>query len=300
VSSNPSAAWRSVFVGSGELYRINAYDPPAGKEMYQRAWVQLMRYAAAKRDTKAARGRLLLGEVYTAGSPIRVQARVLDPAAKPYPVGAIDPRFKVVRLSADNQPEKEFGPFPLTARQGPSGFDGYYQGQLTPDPRDMPAGDKRYRVVVDVPDSAGETIEGEFQLRAANPELDNLRPDTAALMSLATEFEGENGVAARITNPDAKARLARDLPREGGVARLAFKLADRELLGLVPECMGNRENTAENRGKADDLWDRGFEVPDSVVPSWLGRPPHRVGYVLLLVVGLLCIEWMSRKLLRLA
>ena len=122
VTSNPSAAWRSVFVGSGELYRLNAYDPPEGKEMYKRAWVQLMRYAAAKRDTKAARGRLLLGEVYTAGNPIRVQARVLDPSAKPYPVGGIDPRFKVIRLSAENQPEKEFGPFPLAARPKGTGL----------------------------------------------------------------------------------------------------------------------------------------------------------------------------------
>lgn len=300
VSSNPSAAWRSVFLGSGELYRLNAYNPPAGKDLYQRFWVQLMRYSAAKRNVKAARGRILLGKEYVAGSPIRVQARVLDPGAKPYAAGAIDPRFKIVRLSSDGQPEKELGPFPLTARQGPSGFDGYYQGQLAPDPRDMPAGDKRYRVVVDVPDSAGETLEAEFGLRASNPELDNTRPDTAALLGLAGEFEGENGVAARITNPDAKARLARDLPKDGGVSKLAFKLPDRELLGLIPECMGNRENSAENRGKADDLWDRGYEVPDSLTREWMGRPPVRVSYVLLLVVALLSVEWMSRKLLRLA
>jgi hypothetical protein len=300
VANNPSAAWRSLFVGSGEAYRMLAYDPPNGKEMYQRFWVQLMRYGAAKRNVKAARGRLLLGKEYVAGSPVRVQARVLDPAAKPYAVGAIDPRFKIVRLSADGQPEKELGPFPLTARQGPTGFDGYYQGQLAPDPREMPPGDKRYRVVVDVPDSAGETLESEFGLRASNPELDNLRPDLPALVGLATEFEGENGVAARITNPDVKTRLARDLPKEGGVSRLAFKLADRELLALIPECMGNRETSAENRGKADDLWDQGFEVPSALTRPWMGRPPVTLSYVLLLVVALLSVEWMSRKLLRLA
>lgn len=300
VTNNPSAAWRSVFVGSGEVYRLNTYDPPQGKELYKRFWVKLMRYAAAKRNVKAARGRLLLSKEYVAGSPVRVQARIVDPTAKPYAVGAIDPRFKIVRLSADGQPEKELGPFPLTARQGPTGFDGYYQGQLAPDPRDMPAGEKRYRVVVEVPDSAGETLEAEFALRASNPEMDNLRPDTAALLSLATEFEGENGVAARITNPDAKARLARDLPRDGGVTRLAFKLPDRDLLALIPECMGNRETTAENRGKADDLWDRGFEFAEGSLPSWFGRPPFRLSYVLLVVVGLLSVEWMTRKLLRLA
>lgn len=303
VTSNPSAAWRTLFVGSGELYRLNAYDPQEGKDMYKRVWVQLMRYAVAKRENKATRGRLLLGDEYTAGSPIRVLARVLDPSAKPYPIGAIDPRFKVVRMSAENQPEKEFGPFPLAARPGASGFDGYYQGMLTPDPREMPPGDKSYRVVIELPDGNGPPIEASFKLKASNPELDNIRPDTAALMGVATEFEGDNGVAARVTNPDAKARLIRELPREGGVSKLAFKLTDREMLSLIPECMGNREVTAENRGKADDLWDRGVEVslPDyEWVARWFGRPPRTISYVLMLVVLLLCVEWTGRKLLRLA
>jgi hypothetical protein len=41
-------------------------------------------------------------------------------------------------------------------------------------------------------------------------------------------------------------------------------------------------------------------TPEWRVLSWLGRPPHRLAYGLLLIVGLLCVEWMSRKLLRLA
>jgi len=127
--------------------------------------------------------------------------------------------------------------------------------------------------------------------------MDATRPDFDALRQMATEFEGD--VAARLTKPEVKDRLSRELPREGGAARLAFKLADRSLLELIPECMGNRENTVENRGKADDLWDKGFEMPEALTPGFTPFP-QTISYALLGIVFLLSVEWMTRKILRLA
>lgn len=299
VVSNPSAGWRSCFMGSGEMYRMFAYDPPVGKSYFERFWVQLMRYMAAKRNVKAARGRVLLSKEYTTGAPVRVQARLLDPGAKPYALGAIDPKFRIVRFSANGDREKEFGPFQMSPKQGPGGFDSYFQGQVAPDPKEMPPGDKRYRVIVDVPDSAGETIEGEFMLRKSDPEMDNVRPDLAALLSMASEYDGEAGVAPRITRLDVKERLARELPKENGITKLSFKLADKDLLALIPECMAQRENRVDNRGKAEDLWDKGFVVPASLTPGFV-KYPQQISYVLLVVVLLLSLEWATRKLLRLA
>ena len=297
VTSNPSAGWRTCFMGSGEMYRMFAFDPPTGKDYFQRFWTKLTKYAAAKRNVKAARGRVLLSKEYVSGAPVRVQARLLDPGANPYPPGAIDPKFRIVRFSADGEREKEFGPYQMTPKPGPGGFDSYYQGQTTPDAREMPPGDKRYRVVIDVPDSSAETIEGEFQLRKSDPELDNTRPDFAAMRAMAGDFDGD--LAARITKPETKDRLARDLPKEGGATKLAFKLADTELLALIPECMAVRENKVDNRGKAEDLWDQGFTVPPELTPGF-AKYPQQVSYVLLAVVALLSVEWMTRKLLRLA
>ncbi|MDB5312305.1 MAG: hypothetical protein JWO38_6507 [Gemmataceae bacterium] len=298
VTNNPSAGWRSCFMGSGAVYRMFAYDPPAGKAYFERFWAKLTKYMAAKRNVKNARGRVLLSKEYTAGAPVRVQARILDPGSQKYPIGSIDPKFKIVRFSADGQQEKQLGPFPLVPKQGAGGFDGYYQGQVTPDPREMPPGDKRYRVVIDVPDSAGDTIEGEFMLRKSDPEMDNTRPDIDALRAMAGELDKD--LRARIKKPETAERLARDLPREGGVPKLAFKLADKDLLALIPECMDHREVNDKNRGKAEDLWDQGFTLPESLTPEWLGKYPQQVSYVLLLLVGLLSVEWMTRKLLRLA
>ena len=61
-------------------------------------------------------------------------------------------------------------------------------------------------------------------------------------------------------------------------------------------------NTQQSRGKVDDVWDDGWTLP-----SWLisptagpGGTPIKFSYVLAAVVGLLSIEWLTRKLLRLA
>jgi hypothetical protein len=199
-------------------------------------------------------------------------------------------------LSPDGQPEKQLGPFQMTPKQGAGGFDGYYQGQLTPDPREMPPGDKRYRVVIDVPDSAGDTLEGEFMLRKSDPEMDNTRPDVDRLREMAGELDKD--LIARIKKEGVAEQLSQKLPKESGVPKLAFKLADRDLLALIPDCMGNREVNADNRGKAEDLWDKGFTVPEDF--TFVGKPPQQISYALLIIVGLLSAEWMTRKLLRLA
>lgn len=297
VTSNPSAGWRTAFMGSGSLYRMFAYDPPVGKQYFERFWAKFMKYMAAKRNVKAARGRVLLSKEYTTGSPIRVKARILDPGSKPYETN-IDPKFKIVRLAPDGTPEKQLGPFQMTPQKGAGGFDGYYQGQLTPDPKEMPDGDKRYRVVIDVPDSAGDTLEGEFMLRKSDPELDNTRPDFEKLRAMAGDFDGE--IRSRIKKEGVADKLAKDLPKESGVSKLAFKVTDHGMVELIPHCMYHRENTSRNRGKSDDLWDKGFTIPESRMTSWIAKGPQSISYVLLIVVALLCVEWMTRKLLRLA
>ena len=298
VTNNPSAGWRTCFMGSGSMYRMFAFDPPIGKQYFERFWAKLMKYMAAKRNVKNARGRVLLSKEYTAGAPVRVQARILDPGSQKYPIGSIDPKFRIVRLAPDGTPEKQLGPFQLSPKQGAAGFDGYYQGQLTPDPKDMPPGDKRYKVVIDVPDSAGDTLEGEFMLRKSDPELDNSRPDFDKMREMATELDKD--LLARIKKEGVAEKLAAGLPKEGGVPKLAFKVSDSRMIELIPDCMVSLKVTADNRGKSEDLWDQGFTIPESAATSWIAKGPQTLSYVLLIVVLLVCVEWMTRKLLRLA
>lgn len=305
VTNNPSAPYRSVFLASGELWRMRVFEPDAGtgREFFERFWVKLIKYAGAKRNYKAPRGRLLVGKEGVSGSPMRVQARILNESAKPYEVGRIDPKFRVVQEAPGGE-KREFGPFDLAARVPPGGtFDGYYAGQVQLDPKLFPPGDSLYRVVVDVPDAPGETLTGEFRVRRSDPETDNTKPDFGALVRMAGEFDKDFRQRLRGT---LETELARVLPRDGPTQRLAFRATDREALKLIPRCMETKTTSTQTRGPVNDLWDRGpvLKLIDPQNPPakysfdwWLGR---QLSYALLAAVALLSVEWVGRKLLRLA
>jgi hypothetical protein len=266
----------------------------------------MIKYAGAKRNIKAPRGRVLVGKEAVSGAPLRVQARILNESAKPYDVGRIDPKFKIVQEVPGGEP-RQFGPWPLTAKQAPGGaFDGYYAGQVLLDPQQFPAGGEHvYRVVVDVPDSVGDTLTGEFRIRRSNPEMDNTKPDYVALLKMASEYDED--FRARLSDK-LKVELGSKLPKEGSVPRLAFKIGDRKALELIPECMQTKKTQTQSRGPVNDLWDRGVTMPTYdaelsptvrkyFVSWWSGQ---RLSVVLLAVVFLLSLEWLCRKLLRLA
>jgi hypothetical protein len=258
VTNNPSAAYRTAYLGSPEFYRMRSYDPEnkTGQEYFERFWIKLVKYMAAKRNIKAPRGRVLVSKEGVSGAPLRVQARILDQNAKPYPReggGAIGPKFRVVQEAANGE-KREFGPFDLAPKQSAAGdFDGYYAGQVLLDPKQFPPGDFIYRVEIDVPDSPGEMLKAEFRVRKSDPEMDNTRPDFPAMLKMASDFDKD--FQARLTDK-VKIDLGKTLPKEGGVQRLAFKLADKEGLRLIPECMITRTQNNQNRGPVNDLWDK--------------------------------------------
>jgi hypothetical protein len=310
VANNPSASYRSVFLASPEFHKMRAYEPDSGtgREFFERFWVKLIKYAASKRNVKAPRGRVLVNKEGVSGMPIRVQARILNDNAKPYAQNAISPKFKIVQ-EAPNGEKREFGPFNLAEKSSGGVFDGYYAGQEMLDPKLYPPGDFVYRVIIEVPDSAGETLSSEFHVRKSDPEMDNTKPDFAAMLRMASDFD-QSFREARLPAEKHKVagELGSGLPKEAGMPKLAFKLTDRKLLALIPECMKPERRNSQNRGPVNDLWDRGITMPTSDIEEpayvrkyfiswWSGQ---RLSLVLLVVVGLLAIEWLVRKLLRLA
>jgi len=284
VTNNPSAAWRTCFMGSGEIYRMYAHE----KEFYERYWGKLMKYMAAKRNVRASRGRVLVSKEYTSGNPIRVQAQMLSPNSKPYPQegpGSIDLKFKIIQTAHDGKKHEE-GPFPMQAKPGASGFEGYYAGQVVADANKFPPGDSEYAVEIDVPESNNEKLNGNFQIVKSDPELDNTRPNFPAMLAMASNLaDFHDRFPAAV-----KEQFGRELPKEGGLQKLAFKITDSELLKLIPECFKTDYQQFNNKGPVTDLWDKGITLPSG----------HTLSWVLLVVVGLLSWEWLTRKLLRLA
>ncbi len=283
--TSQSPRGRTAFLAS-DVRRLAHYS----NDYFQRFWIKLCRYVSANRDLKASRGRVLLSKEYISGSPVRVQARLLDPKGQPYEENRLDPKFKVYAYAADGTPlNKVVGPFPMKVKKGGSGFDGYYAGQLMADPKILPPGEFKYRVVVDVPDSPGDTLEGEFMIRRSDPELDNTRPDYKALIDSAGSLEEVRG---SIKDQTVFEKL-RGSEKDATKVKLAFKLAETDKLELIPQCIDAKFQTSRSRGPVEDIWD------DGPTFTWDGKQ-QEISLLLLVVVGLLCVEWMTRKLLRLA
>ncbi len=304
VLSNPLAGFRTCFMASGEIYRMYSYDTfnNTGKGYYERFWAKLMKYMTAKRNVKAARGRVLVSKEVISGQTVRVQAQVLNTNSKPYPEGAITPKFNILQV-APNGDTKLFGPFEMAS----TGVEGYFKGQVTADSKQFPPGDFEYRVIIDVPDSSGETLQGKFQVVRSDLEMDDTKPNFAASLAMASDFN--ETVQSRLSSK-TKADLAARLPREDTTQKLAFKLSDKELLRLIPECCPERAPDRQDiRGPVHDLWDKNIEFPEkkedgnfwerNVPSSWASRSIP-VSWVMLTVIALLCVEWLTRKLLRLA
>jgi hypothetical protein len=289
---NQPGRGRTAFLASGEMWRTRTVD----QTYFERFWIRLARnISVARRNVQSYRGQVLVNKEYTSGSMIRVQSRLLAPNGRPYPSAeAISPKFTIEQFDADGTKKKTHGPFPLAAKKGASGFDGYYTAQVLANPTQFPPGEQKYRVVVDVPDSSGDTINGEFLIRRSDPELDNARPDFAAMQNAASTLAE---IEPTITQPGVLERL-RGPATDTTKVKLAYKLRETDKLELIPECLKADRREFRNRGPIEDLWDKGFTLPTSLAGTT--KQPVTISYLLLAAITLLALEWIVRKVVRLA
>jgi hypothetical protein len=203
--------------------------------------------------------------------------------------------------------------YDMTARVAPGEREGWFTGRF------LVKSPGEYGLEFRLPDS-NEVSANKFTVVEVNPELENTRPDVAAAYELASEADD---VLARVdetvrgqlkqalgrfrpvSSPGDKPGLATrppstagDNPAEGerDKLRVVFDLKSAE---LIPECMQQNRRTVSNRGPVQDLWDGGWTMWTENKGTENERPV-RFSYVLAAVVGLLSIEWLTRKLLRLA
>jgi hypothetical protein len=294
---SPDANERVVWIGSNETWRLREY-----KEGYhERFWTKLLRYAASKSQGEFARRiRLELGKVFTANQPIEVEAKIDGPSGSPLPRSSKPQIF--VKFPPGVSEKELRQPVLMAHRPGPQ--EGWFGGRF----RLRSPGEYELQLKVPDPtDPKGETIldteTKKFTVKEANPELDDTRPDFDRMYRLASEADN---VLLRMTEAERQELLKRLRPPERRGAnpergelkddkpRLYFDLKN---AGLIPSCMVSDVQKQTSRGKVDDLWDDGWPIYHF---SDSKRPPIRLSKVLVVVVGLLSVEWLIRKLLRLA
>jgi len=276
---------RVMFLGSSELWRLRGYR----EVYYERFWTKLGRYASAgSRTRQVRRGILVMGKQFTTGSPVRVEAQLFGPSLEPLPKSA-KPRLSV--LTTDGADRR---PVDLTPKPSQSDWAGWFQARFVV----TKPGD--YKLELPVPNSA-DILRWKFSVKESNPELDNTRPDPNALIQMAGDLDE---VAPRLTQKgvldDLRQRLRGPRPssdkadpnERSDSPKLFFNLSNAD---VIPSCVTAERKVQRNRGPVDDLWDDG----PSVGPTENGKP-KTIAWALMIGVGLLSVEWLTRKLLRLA
>ena len=179
----------------------------------------------------------------------------------------------------------------MSAKKG-ADWQGWFNKVLAVTPEKYPTG--TWRVDLEIPSST-DTLRQKFQVRQSNPELDITRPDMNSLYAMASSVAD-----VRVKDQNVLSKLGQ-IPTGSGAEgkKLAFRFGDEESLKLIPECVDSQTVRPWNRGAVEDYWDKGVELP-SFLTKWYSEKPMRVGLAMLAIVGLLSIEWLTRKLLKLA
>jgi hypothetical protein len=298
---------RTAWIGSPEIWRLRQYKD----EYFERFWTKFTRYlAAGSRRKQTRRGRILMSPIVPTGGYIRVTAQLLDPSLQP-----VDPKTEpkmtlrpldlekypveiekltgdeAIRQAKEKYHQKFTYEYRMASKKGPEKFEGYFQRAQLAAAEKFPPGS--WRVDVEIPSST-DTLKYKFLIRQSNPELDNTRPNLKDLYQIATPLAD-----MPVSDAALSANLQKSTTAGAEGKRLAFRFGDDEALKLIPDCMKPDVKTARNRGAVEDYWDKGVELPHFLT-GWYSEKPQRLGAMLLICVGLLSVEWLTRKLLKLA
>jgi hypothetical protein len=298
----PFGNGKVVYLGSGETWRLRQFR----ESYYERFWTKLARYAGSGNLMRQSRrGVIVMGQEFSTGQFVPLEAQLFGRDLRPLPETATP---QVVLQPPHGEPLK----LELKAKPRQGGeWAGWFETRF----RVTESGEYRLNLKIS---ETGETLPRRFLVKESNPELDNTRPDFGQMYQVASEMsavvprldkniEDElrsalESTAARLlhragetsSGTDRSLPAANEQTAENGKTRqeplrLFFDLSSAT---LIPKCMVTDSKVQRSRGAVQDLWDQGFTL-------W-SDPSVRMASVLLLIVTLLSIEWLTRKLLKLA
>ena len=278
----PYGSGKVVYIGSGEVWRLRQYS----EAFHERFWIKLARYAGSGNLSKTVRrGVLVMGKSFTANQFVRVEAQLFGREMLPLPRSE---RPKIQLRGPGGTPA-----LPAVDMQAkPSAADnwnGWFAGRF------LVTSPGAYELQLPIPGTA-DILTSKFVVKEANPEMDQAMPDFVQLQQLAseaTEVLARNAEVRKKLEPillRTNQRAALPAGNDSEALRLYFDLKGAE---AIPECMVTDRRVHRSRGPIKDLWEEGFIVKD-------GEPPWKLSYALLAAVALLSLEWLTRKLLKLA
>lgn len=166
-------AGRTGFLGFDSTWRWRRFGP----ELYDRFWVQLVRYLSEGKLLGGSKRATLLveNEHPVLGEAVTVTARLLDARFEPLSSDEVSAQYSVEDQKTD---------FPLVARRDRPGW---FEGRFVPDRVGS------YRIRLALPGvAAGDSAEVEREVLVSRPNLEILHPqmNKAALMTIAEQSQG--------------------------------------------------------------------------------------------------------------
>jgi hypothetical protein len=291
VLSDPNSGRRVVWIANGETYRLRKFN----EGYFERLWTKLLRYAGANNQAKVSkRISLNMSSKYKAMQFINVEARIDGPGGVPLGKNA---KVKISLKVPTGVDPKEI-PTEIEMKPKP-GRDPLDEGKFQAKFQVRSPGE--YGLELTVKDT-GDTDSRKFTVVEANPELDDTRPDFDRMYHMASEADSVIARMAPADGAELRKRLQRPkLNASPGKeatddkTRLFFDLKNAE---LIPNCMVSRSDTRTTRGQIEDIWDKEAEVWLPLV-GWFTIMPFPYGWLYVAVL-LFSVEWLTRKLLRLA
>lgn len=185
------------------------------------------------------------------------------------------------------------------------------QNEIKGSAKDFPTG--IWRLEAPIPKSS-ESLSVKFVIRKPlPPELADTKPDMLSLAAIASKVESVESRLLKKTNVynDLKDRAFYDPKLDG--RRLAYAFTDKSSINLIPEAMPSFVLEIDNpqtepeirRSKIDPIWFEGPKAPRWMT-SWydnmMGQTEqtHTIAMWMLICISLLSLEWLTRKLLKLA
>ena len=278
---------RIVYLGTSEIWRMRALD----EDYFDRFWVRTIREVGQGRlSRKSAFGTVLLRkDRYFVGETVRIEANLVDVNNKPVEVPevameVIDPLGKPL----EPQPK-------LVPRSGQPGF---YVGHFAVRHKGT------YKITVNNPAIENQSgIPATVKVDFSQKEMQDPRQNARVLESLARDtggsgWRGYYEISAFKTLfsavADAKKKVDDLKARNASVTELTK--AEDELAGAesrIERLFDNKGTAVEIKQKPRTLWDQ----LDFSLFSW---DFQKVPILMYLLVALLSMEWLTRKILKLA
>jgi hypothetical protein len=266
------------YIGSGELWRLREYS----EAFHERFWTKLARYVGSGTLGQLTQhGHINMMPSFPDNDYVRFEAQLFGPDLQPLDKTQ-RPVFHLKMPGGVKEPRLE----PMQPKPGSES--GYFEGKF------MAPAPGQYELYFTVQGTT-ETVSQKFVVKEANPEMDNVMPDFARLRDIASDA---GKVLARI-DTGRRATVRQELERTnrlpGGASDEQLKLYfDLKGASVIPDCMISDPKEVTTRGPVRDLWDDGWVVDED------SEPPLKLSYALLLIIGLLSVEWLTRKLMKLA